>query len=99
MTDACEGLRLSGLPESLAARVCTDSRAVRPGDLFVALKGERWDGHGFANEAAAKGAAGLVLDQARLPSPLPQCGVIAVDDTRKALGRIAARYRRDFPIP
>lgn len=99
MADACEGLLLAGLPASLASRVSTDSRAVRPGDLFVALKGERFDGHAFAAQAAADGAVGLVLDRAQLPSPLPKCGVVAVKDTRKAFGQMAARYRHDFPIP
>ncbi len=99
MTDACQGRLLAGLPGSLASRVCTDSRTVRPGDIFVALKGERHDGHAFAAQAANDGAVGLVLDQARLPSPLPNCGVVAVHDTRRAYGRMAARYRQDFPIP
>jgi UDP-N-acetylmuramoyl-tripeptide--D-alanyl-D-alanine ligase len=75
--------------------VCTDSRAVKPGDLFVALKGERYDAHTFVAQAAAAGAAGLLVEQ---PSDvdLPQ---IVVDDTTRALGRLGNYWRRQFDIP
>ena len=99
MADACEGCRLTGSPETVAHRVCTDSRAAQRGDLFVALSGERYDGHAFLDEVARKGAAGLLVERPKAPSPSPDCGVIAVDNTRQAFGRIAARYRRDFSLP
>ena len=54
---ACAGKQLSGLPETRVRRVCTDSRQVKPGDLFFALRGERLDGHDFLRAAAEKGAA------------------------------------------
>jgi len=77
--------------------VCTDSRTLQSGDLFVALRGERYDGHDFVDKAAAAGAVAALIDRehqqtARLP-------VAAVDDTTVALGALAAHWRRQFNIP
>jgi UDP-N-acetylmuramoyl-tripeptide--D-alanyl-D-alanine ligase len=96
---ACGGEPLSGSPDTLIGRVCTDSRQVRPGDLFFALPGERFDGHAFLPEVASKGAAAAVVARRQAPPSLPNCALIAVDDTRHALGRLAARYRQDFSLP
>ncbi len=77
--------------------VTTDSRAVAAGDLFVALAGERFDGHGYVGEAARRGAVAAVT--ARLVAtdvPVPQ---VVVDDTRLALGRLAAHWRERFAMP
>ncbi len=75
--------------------VCTDSRAVKRGDLFVALKGERFDAHAFLAQAAAAGAAGLLVERASEVA-LPQ---IVVGDTTQALGRLGNYWRRQFDIP
>ncbi|HSC96284.1 MAG TPA: UDP-N-acetylmuramoyl-tripeptide--D-alanyl-D-alanine ligase [Burkholderiales bacterium] len=77
--------------------VSTDTRTLVPRALFVALKGERFDGHDFLAEAARKQVAGaLVHDAARLPAGLP---ALVADDTRLALGRLAAYWRRRFSAP
>ena len=67
--------------------------------MFFALPGERFDGHAFLREAAGKGAAAAVVARGQSPASLSNCALIAVDDTRQALGRLAARYRRDFSLP
>ncbi|RLJ67766.1 UDP-N-acetylmuramoyl-tripeptide--D-alanyl-D-alanine ligase [Sulfurisoma sediminicola] len=78
--------------------VGTDSREVTPGMLFVALKGERFDGHDHVVEAIAKGAAGALVSRefAKANADLP---LIPVLDTREALGQLAAGWRARFPIP
>ena len=78
--------------------VGTDSRAVTPGMLFVALKGERFDGHDYVREVLAAGAAGAMVEQAwaRANPGLP---LIPVVDTRAALGQLAAHWRARFTIP
>src|SRR3954470_18887239 len=96
---ACAGDQLSGSPEVLVTRVCSDSRQAQAGDLFFALSGDRFDGHDFLAEVAQKGVAAVVADQARIPAGLGGCAVIAVDNPRQALGRLAARYRADFELP
>lgn len=91
---------LLGVPwvgtDAAVLRVTTDSRTLRPGDLFIALRGEKFDGGAFAAKALQQGAAGVVLDHAQAP----EIGAaIRVDDTRLALGRLAACWRQRFPIP
>lgn len=74
------------------SEVCTDTRKIRPGCLFVALKGERFDGNDFANEALAQGAACvLVSREMALDGP-----AIWVPDTRLAFGTLSAAYRAQF---
>jgi UDP-N-acetylmuramoyl-tripeptide--D-alanyl-D-alanine ligase len=84
-----------GAEEVRFDRVTTDSRQLAEGDLFVALSGDRFDGHQFVSGAAAKGAAALLVSQP-VDSELP---TILVPDTRMALGELARLWRRRFPIP
>ncbi|HHY87194.1 MAG TPA: UDP-N-acetylmuramoyl-tripeptide--D-alanyl-D-alanine ligase [Verrucomicrobia bacterium] len=96
---ACSGELVRG-PGTLAInRICTDSRTVQPGDLFIALAGERFDAHAFLPDAVKKGAAAVIVDRSRPVPELPGCAVIAVNNTRAALGSIAAQYRRQFHLP
>ena len=81
-------------------RVCTDSRTARSGDVFFALKGERFDAHAFLADVARQGALAVVVGSAPLPADLPpQTAVIQVDDPRRALGRLAGYYRQGFDLP
>jgi len=81
------------------SRVCTDSRHLRSGDLFVALRGERFDGHDFLKDPGLKTASAVVVSQDRLPEVPQGMPSITVRDTREALGRIAAAYRNRFSLP
>jgi len=79
--------------------VSTDTRTLQPGDLFFALRGERFDAAKFIAEAARLGAAGAVVDGLREGSEefdLPQ---IEVADTRDALGKLARKWRAGFQLP
>jgi UDP-N-acetylmuramoyl-tripeptide--D-alanyl-D-alanine ligase len=73
----------------------TDTRELASGDLFVALRGERFDAHDFIADAVAAGAGALVVDR-DVEASVP---LIRVDDTLRALGRLAAWWRRRFDIP
>ena len=85
--------RIAGPAETRAAGVSIDSRSIRPGDLFVAIRGARFDGHRFVGDAVARGAAAaLVSDAAALGAP-PAPGIV-VDDTLRALQALARRVRR-----
>jgi UDP-N-acetylmuramoyl-tripeptide--D-alanyl-D-alanine ligase len=85
--------RLSGSDARFTA-VSTDSRNIGRGQLFVALRGERFDGHEFLGGAASRGAAAAIIDR-NYPGafPLP---VVIVDDTKHALGELARRWRERF---
>jgi UDP-N-acetylmuramoyl-tripeptide--D-alanyl-D-alanine ligase len=99
VVSACVGELRKGSRAATFTRVTTDSRQAQSGDLFFALAGERFDGHNFLKEVGAKGAAAVVVERAREPQALPDCAVISVDDTRQALGRLAAKYRNEFTMP
>ncbi len=73
--------------------VVTDSRKVAAGDIFVALAGERFDGHDFLPQVAAAGAGCLVVSRETARELLPVLPCLLVDDTLRALGDLAA-YRR-----
>ena len=83
--------------------VSTDSRAIERGALFVALRGERFDGHAFLAAVAARGAVAAIVDETAMLAlrgndEVPPA-LIVVDDTRQALGRLAAHWRSRFDIP
>jgi UDP-N-acetylmuramoyl-tripeptide--D-alanyl-D-alanine ligase len=73
--------------------VTTDTRTLEPGALYVALRGERFDGHQFVPDAQARGAAGALVARAA-SIPLPQ---VVVPDVLAGLTAFAAAWRRDFP--
>ena len=77
-------------------RVHTDSRSVQPGDLFIALRGERLDAHDFLAQAQAAGAAAAVVELGR---SLPGLPCLEVSDTTAALGALAAGWRSQFGLP
>jgi UDP-N-acetylmuramoyl-tripeptide--D-alanyl-D-alanine ligase len=76
--------------------ISTNSQAVEPGNLFVALRGERFDAHDFLPDVIAKGAAAVVVE--RLPAGL-SVPALVVPDTRAALGDIASHWRNKFTLP
>jgi len=77
--------------------VSIDSRTIKKGNVFIAIKGERFDGHHFIRTAIRKGAAAVVASK-RVACP-GYATVIYVQDTTKALGQMAAWHRRQFDIP
>lgn len=81
--------------QATLADVCTDTRKIQPGSLFVCLRGERFDGHSFASQAAQLGAAALLVDHP-VDADVPQ---LVVTDTGKALLQLAGWYRRRFQLP
>ncbi|MDA7417877.1 UDP-N-acetylmuramoyl-tripeptide--D-alanyl-D-alanine ligase [Xenophilus arseniciresistens] len=90
------GARLIGDGATPIARVHTDTRTLAAGDLFVALKGERFDAHSFLPEAGAKGAVAAVAQGGLEAAGLPG---LEVDDTLAALGAIGRGWRRRFELP
>ena len=77
-------------------RVHTDTRTLQPGDLFVAIKGDRFDANDFIAEARSKGAVAAIAHRGRLPAGMPG---IEVDDGKLALGALANAWRRQFNLP
>jgi len=100
VAETCAADVRRGSVQTLVKNVCTDSRQAKEGDLFFAIKGEHFDGHDFINEVADKGAAAVVVpEKGKIPGPMPGCAVLVVENTRVALGKLAAAYRRQFVLP
>ena len=90
------GARLVGAPTALCNRVHTDTRSLQPGDLFVALRGERFDAHAFLSQAQAAGAGAAVAEQG-----LAAAGLVGLEvpNSLLALGELAAGWRQQFELP
>ena len=84
-----------GDPDATCTTLCTDTRRIEPGALFVALRGERFDGHAYVAEALAGGASAVVVDQ-DMSADYPDAAArqLIVPDTRLALGLIGGAIRR-----
>ena len=90
------GARMIGADVALTG-VSTDTRAVGAGQLFIALRGARFDAHDFLEQAVASGAAALlVADVSKVPADV---SALVVDDALLALGRLAAAWRAQFSLP
>jgi UDP-N-acetylmuramoyl-tripeptide--D-alanyl-D-alanine ligase len=95
---AIKGRALGGDVESGVTGVSTDTRALRPGDLFIALAGDQSNGHAYVRHALEMGAGGIVVsDEAAVPAAC-RAAAIHVDDTLWALGDLAAYYRNKFDV-
>lgn len=106
--EATEGaLILPGGHKGKMLRVQTDSREIRSGDLFLALKGEKFDGHEFVHKACKLGARGVVVEEARAREMLTQVRragsgpvmLVGVKDTLRAYQDLARFHRLRFSIP
>jgi UDP-N-acetylmuramoyl-tripeptide--D-alanyl-D-alanine ligase len=84
---------LSGPAEALVSRVTTDSRKVGPGDVFVVLKGDKFDAHDFIPQVISAGAAAVVVNRIDPSWKLGSCAVLQADDTLLALQQMARGYR------
>lgn len=98
---AVSGLRISGKHKTQLAGISTDSRSIRPGEIFLALKGELYDGHNFVLKSVERGAAGIVVQEnywskesAEGKGVFRNVVAITVADTLKALGDLAGWWRR-----
>src|SRR5471032_2617084 len=101
-----KAMTFSELTQALSARVVSsdcsfdgvsiDSRNIKPGQLFIALAGPRFDGHDYLNDVADKGAVAALVEREVAGSALPQ---LRVNDTRQALGQLGAMNRAAFTRP
>jgi UDP-N-acetylmuramoyl-tripeptide--D-alanyl-D-alanine ligase len=81
------------------AGVSTDTRTIGPGELFVALAGERFDGHDYVEAAIARGAAAAMVASAWAKGRNFDFPALVVTDPRRALGRLAYHWRSGFTLP
>ena len=97
-----KGRLLSGNEDSMLTGLSTDTRRLKGGELFVAIKGERFDGHNFVLDAVSKAAGGVLVQDGCITNSnfkTPDIAFICVHSSIKALGEIAHFHRSRFDIP
>lgn len=95
---AIDGHLTQEFPELRIHDISIDSRKIIPGSLFIAIQGEKFDGHDFVNAAIAAGAAAVIISR-EIPPVASKVAVIRVKNTLDALGQIAAFHRSQFQVP
>ncbi len=93
---AARPINLSDAALATATSITTDTRHIKPGDVFVALRGENFDGHEFVQVAIAKGAIAAIVNNEFESPDLP---ILKVNDTLQAYQQIAQWWRKQFSIP
>ena len=97
LADFAGGRLLRGDPATQVAEISTDTRTLRAGEMFLALRGENFDGHDHVQTAASRRAAGAVVERSFSADDLPSgFALIEVDDTLAAYQNIATRYRQSL---
>jgi UDP-N-acetylmuramoyl-tripeptide--D-alanyl-D-alanine ligase len=94
---AVSGKQLSAIPQHmpLIKSICTDTRRIEPGSLFIALKGDNFDGHDFLPKAAEGGAIAAIVEYAPT-EPQPNVPMIEVKNSRRAMGKLATFVRKQM---
>jgi UDP-N-acetylmuramoyl-tripeptide--D-alanyl-D-alanine ligase len=87
-----------GHSAAVVTRISTDSRTLQPGDLFVAIRGEIFDGHKFVEQAAERGASGALVEQSWNGDVPESFAILRVQDSLTGYQQIAAGYRRALPL-
>ncbi len=94
LKEIAQALDSSCQADTVVSDICIDTREVKEGSLFVAIKGERFDGHDFISKAFESGASAAVSHK----PVLAEKPVLLVEDTRKAFLKLGGWYRRRFPV-
>ncbi len=99
IASAMGGTLVSGTPDKYIQGISTDSRNIEKGDIFLALKGEIYDGHNFLKDAVNGGASGVIVEEdTNIGKPVLEnyLAVISVPSTLKALGDLASWWRKQW---
>lgn len=97
-----KGTLLSGKEDDILTGLSTDTRRLKGGELFVAIKGERFDGHNFILDAVSRGAGGVLIQEGCITNSnfkLPEVSFVCVSNSIEALGNIAHFHRKRFQVP
>ena len=92
------GRLVQGDGNGIVRRVSTDSRTLQPGDLFVPLRGENFDGHKFVAQAGERGAVGAMVEESWKGAAPDTFALIRVPDTLAGYQTLAANYRKSLPL-
>lgn len=96
---ATKGKLAAGKRDNTFKGVSIDSRTIKPKEIFIALKGNNFDGHNFIEEAIKKGAGCVICEHGKNKKPFRNIAIIEAKDTIRALGDIARFRREKFDLP
>ncbi len=97
LEEAAKSLNAETNSNDIIFRGCsTDTRTISDGELFIALKGENFNGHDYIEKAVAKGATAVMVERGFEHSEIPS---ISVDNTMTAMGDLAEAWRQRFNLP
>lgn len=99
--EAVQGSWISGDPDKVVTGISTDSRSLTPGEFFIPIKGDNFDGHDYILKAVSRGAAGFFMQKGYTPGGLEirkDIAVIEVTDSKYAMGELAKRYLEKFKV-
>lgn len=101
LEDICKAVngKVANVASERFSGVTTDTRKVKPGDMFIALQGEHFDGHDFVLQAITNGASGVIVRNSNYVPSESKVSVVVVADTLKALQDLARFHRMRFDIP
>ena len=103
LTEAAQALQITARGQDVTfSSVSTDTRTLQHGALYIALRGERYDGHDFVRHALENGASAVMIDSAfdtTHKDLAPDPPLLVVADTLSGLGQLAAAWRNRFDIP
>jgi len=97
--EATKGKLIQGDPRVSFKNISMDTRSIKPGEAFIAIKGDNFDGHDFINEAVKKGSSCIIKEERGRVFRARGAAVIEVKDTIKALGSLARYQRQRYDIP
>jgi UDP-N-acetylmuramoyl-tripeptide--D-alanyl-D-alanine ligase len=98
IAEFAQGSLAAGAADQLVSKISTDSRTLRPGDLFVPLRGENFDGHRFIEQASERGAVGAMVEESWKGATPKNFALIRVPDTLAGYQTLAANYRKSLPL-
>ena len=99
IVNATGGELRNASPGEIVTGLCTDSRKISHGDLFVALVGDRFDAHEFLSPDIGRRGSAFLVESERVGNRLSGVPQILVQNSRMALGQLGARYRESFDVP
>jgi UDP-N-acetylmuramoyl-tripeptide--D-alanyl-D-alanine ligase len=98
IAEFAQGSLTAGDAALTVSKISTDSRTIQPGDLFVPLRGENFDGHKFIEQAGERGAVGAIVEENWKGATAKNFAIIRVPDTLAGYQNLATNYRRSLPL-
>lgn len=103
VVEMCNGRLISGNKDTILENFCQDTRVIKPGDVFIGIEGEKYNGNDMYEEAIKNGAKACILQKVIIPDNIkdryPDVAIVIVEDTIRTLQKLATYKRSMYDIP